>query len=423
MANPNNTTIINYDLNDITRKFSQVMLNSTVPTPPIGSSNIMWQTDQFGNISAFVTSGSSQFATNVTPLALPHWTSAVSRVRAGSGNARVYCIGDSTTFGTFSNGTTTGDLTVGSYPTRLSQILTASGLPAQRASFMGDGGGFETTGANDSRVVLGDWTQDSFGVVSTGGALFQSLTPTVNAMTFTPTEEVDTFVIWYSTFPSNGEFTATIDSGSPTTISTVSGSGLASTTVTAGSVGVHTLSFQHIDSNAVFIIGVEAHNSTTSAVCVTNAGWAGALSNDWNRSDEAYAPIFSVPVQSPDLILLDLGINNWREGTDIAGYTADMQALITAWSPNSDIVIVTPDPSSTSYSEFTTVQNMGNFVAAMYSLAKVNNLPLIDNYARWGSFARASVPPLSFYGDGLHPNGAGYSDFAQAIATQLLSVV
>jgi hypothetical protein len=63
------------------------------------------------------------------------------------------------------------------------------------------------------------------------------------------------------------------------------------------------------------------------------------------------------------------------------------------------------------------------YITAMYQLAITNQIPIIDLFDRWGSYERANIAPFLFYGHILHPNGPGYSDFAQAISTQLLSVI
>lgn len=360
-------------------------------------------------------------AASINPFLMPHWIACTAKVKINIGSCRVYAVGDSTTFGAFSTPDGTGDLAVGAYPARLAQYMTSSVLPAQRDSFMGD-----PQPGNDSRISVGSWVENS-GVPSTGGPSFNATAATGGPLTFTPTDSVDTFELWYIGVSVGGTFSYSIDSGSATNVNTASGvTGVIPITIAAGSLGSHTLKLTWVSGND-FVVGAESYNSAISSVRVTNAGWPGSRSGDWTNNGAPYNTLSAVQTQAPDLIILDLGINDWGPvfGEPVSAFQANMQTLITAWLPTSDIVIVTPNP--TAVAAGTPAATQQQYVAAMHALAVSNNIPIIDNFARWGSYELKNPAPFLFYStatgnDGLHPNGNGYSDAAQSIASQLLFI-
>ena len=100
---------------------------------------------------------------------LKKWRNALTRVRTGAGNARVLCLGDSTTFGAYSNGgADTGDLTTNSYPALLAGLFNSAGINAHRNSFMGDGGGFETSYTGDASCLVSRGGNANVGVQAAG---------------------------------------------------------------------------------------------------------------------------------------------------------------------------------------------------------------------------------------------------------------
>jgi hypothetical protein len=54
------------DLNEILRANSKVILSPSIPAAPSGQANVMWQVDEFGNISAYAPAGGAPFAVDVT---------------------------------------------------------------------------------------------------------------------------------------------------------------------------------------------------------------------------------------------------------------------------------------------------------------------------------------------------------------------
>lgn len=56
-------------LNDYLLKYNATVLSDTIPAAPSGSTNITWQRDQFGNVSAYATAGGSNPPANLSLVA------------------------------------------------------------------------------------------------------------------------------------------------------------------------------------------------------------------------------------------------------------------------------------------------------------------------------------------------------------------
>ncbi len=327
---------------------------------------------------------------------LTHWATARARVLANGGNARILCIGDSTTRGV-------GASTATAFPAALAGFLTNSGIPANFNSWYG---GSDAT-MQDTRVNIGGWTFSA--AVSMGGRLMTASGASA-ALTFTPTGSVDTFVFRYIQSSGNGTFSYQVDSGSTTNVNAAGATAVINITVSGLSLASHTIKFNYVSGGNVYIIGNEAWNSASSSVDVINAGWGGSKPVDWDTNTGApYDPLSMISVIAPDLIFVDLGINNWSTGGSVPTYSSGMQTLLTAAISygGADVVIVTPIPSNISFASQAVQQS---FVTEMISLGSTNSLRVIDEFARIGTWYAAGE--LNQNNDGQHGNAAGYAAFS-----------
>jgi hypothetical protein len=377
----------------------------------------------FNNISSSEVGAYQSSTRNIldvfdAPQKLPKWRAAIAGMKNGTKNARVLFVGDSTDFGVGSNGTSVGEMVANSCPMQFANQLLAKGINAHSNTFMGGGFGVQAAGggyyggANDGRIVKGSsWVVSSGGVISVGGGLYNA-TSGANALSFTPKQPVDTFTIYYVANSGLGTFNADINGGTATPVNTnATPQNLRSITIT-GTLGINTLNMKYASGGGVYIAGAEAYDSSKKWVSVINAGWPGAQSNNWD--DTGGAPFGVIPglgVVAPDLTIINLGKNDCYKGTNtVSQFTTHMQAIITACLASGDVILRTFYPNDVAYGSVATQQT---YVDAIYALAKTNNLPVIDTYGRWVSYAVSN--PLGFYYDQLHPNGAGYSDGSQSI--------
>lgn len=337
---------------------------------------------------------------------------AIGKVRRGTQNAKILCVGDSTTRGVGASAGTAAFLN--GYPPQLAAQLTAAGLTAGSQNVFGSGN--VTLTSSDSRIgLLNGATQ---GAVNTtlGGAMFQ-LTAATHTFAFTPTANCDTFDIYSVKTGGTGSFTINLDGGA--TAATVSGvttpSTIVKTTVT-GTLAAHTLNCVWA-SGTTYVIGVDAYNSAVKQLSIWNLGASGAKSTDLADTAVTYGELSAISFYAPDLTIIDCGINDWANGTGVSTYVTSMQAFITAAKASGDVWIMTPPPSSTAS---TAINVQKPYVDAMYRLADANGCSLIPVWNRFGSYAIRNAAGAYF--DTLHPNGLGYSDMAAAVKAAIMRI-
>lgn len=336
---------------------------------------------------------------------LVKWRTALGRVATKQGNAHALFIGDSTTYGSWGvpGNLDTGDLAAYSFTARLRDMFARSGIPATEDSFAGTGFNAENRLSTDFRIVnSGGWFN---GGPTLGGDWFES--GSAGNLAFTPRQNCDTFKIWYIKVGSAGSFTIDINGAGTQTIN-ASGSTSVTTTTIATTLGANTLNLNWSSGGHVYITGIESWNSQASQIILQNSGWPTVTSSQFT-SGLPYDPIPIISNYIGDLIVLTIGINDWNSGVSASAFSANMQVIINACIAVSDVVLCTPVPSSTN-------QNFAvPIIQATYNLAKINNLPLIDNYARFSAYASDSA----LYANTVHPNNLGYADFARGMYTLL----
>ncbi|MGF7131891.1 lysophospholipase L1-like esterase [Paraburkholderia sp. EB58] len=352
-----------------------------------------------------------------TPLAFPRWRKAMGGVRSGTARARLCCLGDSTTFGLGSVGTPASysNAKAFGYPTQLAQALGAQkNLAAHWDSFWCDNGLDSVAGATlplaDPRIALGTGWSNT-GQTSMGGlSLFNNTT--TNPVSFTPINAFDTFDIWTVCNSGLGTVTADIGGAVLATISTSTGThGATKTTVSTGAApATGTINVRLSGTLAsVFLIGIEAYNSTLPKVSVWNQGWCGGTTANITGNASPWSTLPALVAAAPNLVMCGIGINDSRTGVTLAQYIANYQELITAITAVSDMVLFVENPPEISV---VTTALWTQFQQAVYQLAAANNLPLIDLTQRWVSWAYSNA--LGYYYDALHPYAAGYGDITQA---------
>ncbi len=341
---------------------------------------------------------------------------AMAGYHAGLNDVRILCVGDSTTFGRYSNGSTTGEFKAGSYPTLLTEMLNNAGFNAHANSFFGYGNGTTTNIANDARInVTGTLTQTP-AITIGGGAIVAS---SGEGLDFTPTENVDTFKIYMASYTQNRVYSHEIDSEGASTVDTQGAetAAIAPTVTTTTSLGAHTLHLDYSSGSDIAILGIEAYDSSKKWIHVMNAGIGGAEASDWNDSTYGMSPQNSWTAYAPDVIFLSLGINDWNGGTSVATYKTNMQALITQMlSDGIDVVLISP--ATFNFPDHT---DQVDYVEAMRELADSNDLTFIDNHTRFGTNAQSLAANL-YDGVDAHPLKKGHAHFAAGILPFLKNI-
>lgn len=346
---------------------------------------------------------------NIKPTNMRHWRKSVANVIAGVADAKIACIGDSTTYGAGSTGSGTNNFRAGSWPTRLAALLSAIGIPAVQGSGNWNGS-INPVSNGDPRWSLGaGWTQN--GTATLGGPLIMNTT-TTNVLSFTPGVQFDTIKIWYLQLSGLGTFSVSVDGGA--SLASVNCSG--TTVFTSATVSCPNTSAR-IDitpttlGNGFYIALVAVSLSTTKKVLIDNFGWYGQPISAFTGNTAVFSPIPALTAYAPDLTIICHTINDCVAGTAIATYTASHQSVINAAKAGGgDVMLMCGAPSgNTQYPA-----NGAAYVNALKALAISNDIPLIDIDNRWTSYAASN--PHGMYYDVLHPSAVGYIDIARAVA-------
>jgi len=345
------------------------------------------------------------------------WTAAAAAVKGGSADARILCVGDSTTIGI----NATGNI---NWPCEYDYV--AANLDAKVNSHKDAFFGFSTASGNrvtkDTRIVA---TGAAIGSIAGLGGFSCQFATAGNNIVFTPAETVDTFrVFWFyngsvgvSIQATGGTaFAQTLTSGSGTQFGT---SGLRYVDVTAAAL---------IPGNAVTIsktggagtfhlVGIEARNSTVKQCFVINAGHWGSKTSDWAATNASRLPLDVINL-SPSgyfsLVNIKAGINDANSAVAIATYKANLQAIITAAKGRgADVVLETGNPLGNG-------TDITPYITALQELAVTNNLFLANSFANpFVSYTNANAN--GWMADTLHPNTSGYSQQATVLSNLLIA--
>lgn len=341
------------------------------------------------------------------PNRLLKWRSARGKVLANLDNAKIACIGDSTTMGTGAN-TTTNLSRSTSYPAAMARVMAARGLVSSAQNFFGSGN--VTLTSVDSRVTSSGAA--SLGAVNTtlGGALLQ-LTG-VGTWTYTPATACTVWDVYSVKTGGTGSFEINRDGGAAD--ATVTGTAtptLVKTTVSGAGTALNMVR----TVGTCYVAGVSAYTAT-KCVEVWNMGASGARAANLATSTLGYSELSSISFYAPNLTVLMIGINDWEASTSVTAWQTSMRAVIEAARVSGDVVLVTPVPTGGTAS----LNTQKIYVDAMYDLAMYYGIPLVDNWNRWDSYATPNA--AGFYFDTLHPAGPGYSDVGMMLGSLLAEI-
>lgn len=326
---------------------------------------------------------------------LPLWSAAVRASQSGSGGARVLCIGDSTTSGFGSAPMALA------WPRLLGDLL--SGLGGREMSALAN---HNLADAHDPRMVRGaGWAANSSKTL--GGYLIANST-TANAMVFTPQGAFDTVDLFLY---GSSSVVVTIGSGTAVTVTGAGGSAISRVSVGVGQAGLarghHAVSV--VRNGSVTLCGLVCRDAA-GGIEILNAGAAG-----WKAADfigTAYSAAETIGVVDPDLVIVNIGINDYNQATTTAtvGWKASVQTVIDrSRTAGADVMLVVPNETGGAYAG-----NRAGFAVAIGELATANGLRApVDLGEALGGYAAANAGGLMH--DVLHPSPAGHGLIAERI--------
>lgn len=341
---------------------------------------------------------------NAKSLLLSNWRIALANVRNGTANARILCVGDSTTLGKGSSTATTFPTNRG-YPARLAQLLNSSVTPVAHSL----GVPVSSYGSIDNRWTVGSGWGVQGNYFGAGGQACYKSTGTSGNLVFTAGVNADSYYVYYLGNAGLGMLTCTATGGSAVVINTGSlAAGVYRTLVTASAASAsNTVALAGSGSNA-YVVGVEPFLSTVPQVLIGNAGVASTQTNDWVQSAANFGAIPFIKTVAPNLTVISLGINDASGAVVVGTYIANLQLLINAAKVSGDVVLVDFPPLNNGAPTSTYAPQ---YIPQILALAQTNNILYASLYARFGSSYLSAL-----MADTIHPNDQGYWDWAQFIA-------
>lgn len=341
---------------------------------------------------------------------LPLWRAARDAVTAGTADAKVLCIGDSTTIGA---GTLTG--TADSYPYLIASQLDAN-VPAARGLAVPS----RAIGPDVRWAVGTGWVEEAYGW---GGGSAHKGPVGCDPMTFTDTTVADRYDVYYLAINGSGTITAQATGGAATTQDTHKAGTpeVQKFTISAGSASAaNVVTISNASAAEVHIVGIEPWHSTTKQVRVANAGLAGATSTAWVEVKSGLGGPGCIRAYAPDLTIINLGINDAWVPTSVVDYLANIQTLIDVASESGDVLIHLPVPV-TSAADATRLANEPLYGPALLGQIPTWNVLDLWGDGGWGEPGANVGQTNGWMLDALHPNAAGNAELASFILPSLLS--
>lgn len=414
----------------LTNTAGTLTINAATGSGSPGGSNGQIQYNNngsFGGVTAVAqANGGTACTTPFCYYGLPNWQQAIQNVKHATGNAIFCTVGDSVTWAYLAGVQNSWPNLLGGNTTHPGIFTTDYGIRASSDSAMGDGSNNVANsnyGNGDSRISLGSgWAQDTSTLVL--GNFSISATGTTGNFAITPSDQVDTFVLFYVVDTGRGILNANLDGGSNTQYNTAGTASVGKQMITAGSVGNHTLNLNWQSGGKVTIIGYYAYNSTQKQIIVVNAGSSGELSTQAVINTKPYNPGNAAIFQSIgcNLTAYKLGINDIDNGTSAPTYTANTQSIMTAAATSGDVILVTPPPSNpaNNISGSTNAQQAAYYYN-LNTLAQTNNVPIVDDFQSWQNYPIANA--LQLYADTfVHPTVLGQFISAKYFARAVLGI-
>lgn len=327
----------------------------------------------------------------------------LAKAKAGVGVVRIGMCGDSTSAGYPSAATK-------SAPLQMRSFLESRGYPVNGTGpVVANPGGGPGGYLDDRYATTGSWTTQANNAnnILASNQSGSSITFTSDrAGTIVEISYLDLGAGW--TYSIDGAAAVAVPSGGGTgTLKRVTVNGLGSKT--------HTVRITVTDipaGTSMYLSWVDVRMAT-SGVSVGNFGVNASTTTDWTNQT-FYFPQMTLRDWAPDVVFVDLGINDWGSAAspqaDPAEFKGRLQAIIDVFRGNADVILVTSNPfNGLDYQPYN---------VAKYELADDNDIPLVDVYEMFESWTVSNE--LGLFADSAHPSLAGYAEKGSALANAIL---
>lgn len=338
-----------------------------------------------------------RLAFNFKPANTRRLRAGLARSKAGTGLVRLGMLGDSTSAGY------PGDPAKAA-PTVMRELLAADGYPtAGTGPVIANPGGAPGAYLDPRYTTTGTWTSQA----ANPNHIRQS---SVVGSTITFTSDKPGTVLEFSYLGLGAAFRYSVDGSAAVAVSEASSGALQRKTVTGLADTPHsvTITVDAVPAGGAFYLSWVDVRRTTG-ILVGNFGTNSTTTANWT-SGEFYYPRQTLREWAPDVVFIDLGINDWGSSATpevaVADFEARTQSLVDTFSPSADVILVTSNPFEG--------KDYLPYNAAKYRIAQRNDIPLIDVYESFESYSIGQ--PLGLFADAAHPSAAGYAQKGAVLA-------
>lgn len=345
---------------------------------------------------------------------LARWRRVLRSACSGEGRAWVEFRGDSTTLGGFHGAG--ANSWANSVPAVVRQRFAAEGCRIDgpgliRMIATGSDPNF-FYGAGEHLTLSGSWT-------GLGGVSGFASTNAGDQVTFTTQYPARYLTLWLSrSYADNGAlFETRVDGGSWVSSGAPPGSAtpfrLRSKTLDLGTLGAHTVDVRIVSGYTILYGFTTA--SGRGGVQVGNAGESGKTAASMPNGLMPYARGIGEVVAVPDLVVVQIGANDWNNLLPVATYKQNLTTQVAGiLADGSDLLIRSPFRSSADK-----IPRLRDFAEAAKQVAAAAGAMYVDTHSRWNTLPDHVFN--SYMSDSLHPIPAGYANEAAIVAQILLA--
>ena len=396
------------------------------PAPSVGRGAVTLKPAAYTDPDTFyaptVTQGSSTPSYITIPTnSMNRYRTARTATKAGTADTLMTCIGDSTTRGfvaSFTDGTAYPSSWVHKLPSYVAARDAALNVAAE--GIFGHGGltttaaGTNQIGAYDGRVAGAYRT----GLATVGGnhILFNA----GDTFNFTPNAQWDRATVYYVRNSGIGTHSYAVDGGTATqVVGNGTPAAVLSYTVSAASVGTHTLNLAGVTSGCYFT-GIDFWRSDRKQLRIRNGGLSSSASTtaNWTGNTNVYDGRPTLRTLANHLVTIGLGINDMTAGTAVATFKTNITNLVNdVQGANGDVILMTCNPVQTTSIAQATQDTYNN---AIRELQASLGVAMFDTYAYFGGVNdRGQAGDRGYFSDDKHPSKAGYLYWAQGFSQML----
>lgn len=333
---------------------------------------------------------------NNTPTTFAKGRAKIAAAMAGTALCKVAIVGDSTSAGI---GPGTRDQ---SWPTFLREkLLPGAGLPVSSTGTVNPS---QTPTSAQWAATPAGWSNSN-----SGSNNYMSAGNGSGAWTFTSTIAGTVVEIIAGDNYAGGTWTYSIDGGAAVTVTQGSGQ-FTTKTITGLANTTHTVTFNNTHATLPFILfSVEVRQA--NGLAISNMAQNGKTTAQWADTTNWYYLSGWLKQYNPDVVLIDLGINDWLQQLGTAAMKTNLQAIINL-VPTADVVLINGYPSDPTQQAASTRLV---YDQKIYELAGANGYPVVDFTEKIVSYAQGNANGLYAYGDHIHGSAAGYALCASAM--------